>query len=194
MKASPPDHALARPTALGCIWMAVLLGALAWLNLQRGEIFLVPPFAATTSVLLFLPEVPIARPFAVVVGSTFGTAIGTVLSLLLGFGPAVAVLAALLAVIALPLLCAFHPPGVALAMYAPLLHPTLWFSIQVVLPFTLLLVISAAAISRLRMRVLGTRSRSCARLFAKAWRKQINASTQPLAGGSGRRACAPGDR
>jgi hypothetical protein len=35
--------------------MAVLLGALAWLDLRRGGIFLALPFAATMTILLYLP-------------------------------------------------------------------------------------------------------------------------------------------
>lgn len=38
---------LHRPTVPGCLWMTVLLGALTWLGLRGGGIFLVPPFAAT---------------------------------------------------------------------------------------------------------------------------------------------------
>ena len=84
---------------------------------------LVPPFAATKTILLYLPDVSIAQPFAIVVGSTVGTAIGTLLSVLFGFGAATAALAALAALIVLPLLRAYHPPGVALALYPALLHP-----------------------------------------------------------------------
>jgi CBS-domain-containing membrane protein len=72
-----------------------------------------------------------------------------VLSLFLGFGPAIAMVAALTAFVALPLLRAYHPPGVTLAMYPALLHPGVWFAVQVVLPFTLVAVISAALMSRL---------------------------------------------
>ena len=129
--------------------MAVLLGTLVWLDRRHDGIFLVPPFAATMTILLYLPNVPIAQPFAVVCGSVLGATIGTVLTLLLGFGPGIAMLAALTALITLPLLRAYHPPGVALAMYPPLLHPGLWFAAQVVLPLTLIAVISAALMSRL---------------------------------------------
>jgi len=79
------------PIALGSAWMAILLGALALLNRRYGGIFLVPPFAATMSILVYLPQVSMAQPLAVVAGSTFGAAIGAVLSLLIGFGPSVAV-------------------------------------------------------------------------------------------------------
>jgi hypothetical protein len=72
--------------------MAVLLGALAWLDFRRGGIFLVPPFSATMTILLYLPDVWIAQPFAIVFGSILGAAIGTVLSLFLGFGPGVAMM------------------------------------------------------------------------------------------------------
>lgn len=82
--------------------MAVLLGGLAWLDLRRGGIFLVPPFAATMTIPLYLSDVSIAQPFAIVFGSTLGAAIGTVLGWFLGFGPGIAVLAALTALIALP--------------------------------------------------------------------------------------------
>ena len=55
--------------------MAVLLGALTWLDLRRGGIFLVPPFAPTMTILLYLPCVSIAQPFAIVFGSVLGAAI-----------------------------------------------------------------------------------------------------------------------
>jgi CBS-domain-containing membrane protein len=101
---------LHQPAMLGCLWMAVLLGPLTWLDLRDGGIFLIPPFAATLAILVYQPNVPIAQPIAVVCGSLLGAAIGTVLSVLLGFGPGVALLAALTAVIMLPLLRVFHPP------------------------------------------------------------------------------------
>jgi len=56
-------------------------------------------------------------------------------------------LAALTAVIMLPLLRVFHPPGIALAMCPALLHSGAWFPVDVVLPFTLATVISSALLS-----------------------------------------------
>jgi len=35
------------PVILGCLWRALLLGSLTWLDLRDGGIFLIPPFAAT---------------------------------------------------------------------------------------------------------------------------------------------------
>jgi CBS-domain-containing membrane protein len=138
-----------RPAALGCLWMAVLLGALTCLDLRDGGIFLIPPFAATLAILVYQPDVSIAQPAAVVCGSVVGATIGTLLSLLLGFGPGVAMLAALTAVIMLPLLRVYHPPGIALAMCPALLHCGARFPVDVVLPFTLVAVLSSALLSRL---------------------------------------------
>ena|SRR5579871_2742279 len=127
--------------------MAVMLGALTWLDLRDGAIFLLPPLAATLTILVYLPNTPVARPMTVVGGSVFGAAIGTVFSLVLGSGAGVAMLAALAAMIVLPMLRVFHPPGAALAMCPALLHLP-WFSVEVVLPFTLVAVISWAVINR----------------------------------------------
>jgi CBS-domain-containing membrane protein len=138
-----------RPALADIMWMAVLLGILLWLDDQHEGIFLVPPFAATMSILLYSPSVSIAQPFAVVFGSVLGAAIGTVLSMLLGFGPGVAIVASLTTLIVLPSLRAFHPPGIALAMFPVLLHPGPWFAVRVVLPFTLAAVISYAVMCRL---------------------------------------------
>ncbi len=136
-----------RPFISGILWMGLLLGALTWLD--RAGIFLVPPFAATLTILLYLPRVSIAQPFAIIVGSSLGAAIGTLFAVVFGFGPATAMAAALAALVILPLLRAYHPPGVALAMYPALLHPGLWFAVQVVLPFTIVAVVSATLMSRL---------------------------------------------
>ena len=46
---------LHRPAVLGCLWMAGLLGALTWLDFRDGGIFLIPPFAATLTILVVLP-------------------------------------------------------------------------------------------------------------------------------------------
>jgi CBS-domain-containing membrane protein len=148
---------LTGPALLGCLWMAGLLGALTWLDLRDGAIFLLPPFAATLTILVYLPNTPVAQPVAVVCGSVFGAAIGTVFSLVLGSGAGVAMLAALAAMIMLPLLRVFHPPGTALAMCPALLHLGPWFALEVVLPFTLVAVISWAAISRLLRGLPDTR-------------------------------------
>jgi CBS domain-containing membrane protein len=140
--------AVNRTALFGCLWMAGLLGALTWLDLRDGAIFLLPPFAATLTILV-LPNTPVAQPVAVVCGSVLGAATGTVFSLVLGSGAGVAMLAALTAMIMLPLLRVFHPPGTALAMCPALLHLGPWFALEV----SLVAVISWAVISRLLRRL-----------------------------------------
>ena len=71
-----------RPAALGCLWMAVMLGSLTWLYFRTDGIFLIPPFAATLTILVYLPNVLIAQPIAVLGGAFLGAAIGAVYSLL----------------------------------------------------------------------------------------------------------------
>jgi CBS-domain-containing membrane protein len=110
---------------------------------------LLPPFAATLTILVYLPNAPVGRPVAVVCGSVLGAAIGTVLCLFLGAGGDVASLAAVTTMVLLPLFRVFHPPGVALAMCPALLHLGVLFPIEIVLPFTLAALMSWAMINRL---------------------------------------------
>lgn len=136
-----------RPPIPGVLWVAAMLFLLVWLQGRQQGILLVPPFAATLTILLYLPEVSIAQPVAVVAGCTAGAAIGTVLQVCLGVGATTAAVGAVAALIVLPLLRIYHPPGVALAMYPALLHPGIWFALRVVLPFTLAAVLSASLLS-----------------------------------------------
>lgn len=132
----------------GALWVGGMLFVLVWLQGRQQEVLLVPPFAATLTILLYLPEVSIAQPVPIVAGCTAGAALGTLLRVLLGFGTGTAALAALTALVVLPLLRIYHPPGIALAMYPALLHPGIWFAARLVLPFTLVAVLSAALLSR----------------------------------------------
>lgn len=110
-------------------------------------IWLVPPFAATLSILLLLPQSPIAQPIPVVVGSTLGAGIGSVAALSV-HGPFFAVAVAAITLLILSRFRIYHPPGVALSMYPLLLHPGHLFSVVVVLPFTTVAVVSSALLSR----------------------------------------------
>ena len=137
-----------RPPLPGIVWIGALLSALAWLGGRDLGLLLIPPFAATMTIVLFLPDASVAQPFAVIAGSTLGALIGTAAAAGLGSGPETAALAAVVALAALPRLRAYHPPGVALALYPALLHPGPWFAVAVVLPFTLAVVASASLLSR----------------------------------------------
>jgi hypothetical protein len=54
-----------RPALAGVMWMVVLLGILVWLDDQHEGIFLIPPFAATMSILLYSPSVAVLSVLAV---------------------------------------------------------------------------------------------------------------------------------
>ena len=148
----------------GYLWVAAMFGVLAFLEANRIGVFLVPPFAATLTILMLLPETPVAQPYALIMGSVCGAAVGTGISFF-GSGIGMAVLAMIAAFGVISMIHAYHPPGVALASIPVLLHPGYWFPLVVVLPFTVLAVGSAAAMSKwLRGWPVYPRSlRDCAR-------------------------------
>lgn len=129
-------------------WILSMFGVLAALENNQIGLFLIPPFGATLTILLVLPDALVAQPYALVVGSVAGASIGTFISLF-SRGLLMAIVAAVAAFCILNLIHAYHPPGVALAMYPLLLHPGVWFPLIVVLPFTLVAAGSAAVLSRL---------------------------------------------
>ena len=133
---------------LQSIWFLSILLLLAWLDGTTKFIWLVPPFSATLTILLLLPKSPIAQPIPVVVGTTLAASVGIAVSLFV-HGPIYAALVALIMVIILPLFRIYHPPGVALSMYPLLLHTGILFPIVVVLPFTLISVVSCGILSKL---------------------------------------------
>ena len=113
-----------RPTLRlgGYLWVAAMFGVLAALEANRIGVFLVPPFAATLTILMLLPETPVAQPYALIMGSVCGAAVGTGVSFL-GSGLGMAVLAMIAAFVVISLIHAYHPPAVALASIPVLLHP-----------------------------------------------------------------------
>ena len=124
-----------------------MFGVLALLEANRIGVFLVPPFGATLTILMLLPDAAVAQPYALIAGSVGGAAVGTGISFF-GSGVGMSVLAMIVAFLVISLIHAYHPPGVALASIPVLLHPGPWFPIAVVLPFTVLAVISTAAMSK----------------------------------------------
>jgi CBS-domain-containing membrane protein len=132
----------------GYLWLISMFGVLAFLEFNKIGLYLVPPFGATLSLLLLLPEAQVSQPYALVVGSVVGASIGTLLSLS-ATGSGMAILAAIVTCLVISVIHAFHPPAVALAMVPLLVHPGNWFPLVVVLPFTLIAVCSAAILSRL---------------------------------------------
>ncbi|MCY0893168.1 MAG: HPP family protein [Acidibacillus sp.] len=135
-----------QPSIVQVVWFLVILCILAWLSGNTDWIWLTPPFGATLTILMLLPEASIAQPFPVIIGSTVGAGIGEVI-LLIGHGPYYAVLAAIITLILLSLLRIFHPPAVALSMFTVLLHTNIWFPIAVVLPLEVIAVVSRWCLS-----------------------------------------------
>lgn len=124
-----------------------MFGVLAFLEANRIGVFLVPPFGATLTILMLLPDAPVAQPYALIAGSVCAAAVGTGFSLL-GSSLIMAVLAMICASFIISSIHAYHPPGVALASIPVLLHTGHWFPLAVVLPFTATAVISAAGMSK----------------------------------------------
>ena len=138
-----------RPTLRlgGYLWVTAMFGLLAFLEANRIGVFLVPPFGATLTILMLLPDAPVAQPYAVIVGSVCGAAVGMGVSFF-GSGLGTAVLAMIAAFVVISLIHAYHPPGVALASIPVLLHPGHWFPLLVVLPSTVAAVGSAVVMSK----------------------------------------------
>jgi CBS-domain-containing membrane protein len=136
-----------QPNVVKYAWILAMFGILAMLEDIRMGLFLIPPFGATLTVLMDLPEAPVAQPYAVIAGSVIGASVGTLLSLF-SHGALMAIVAAVTAFCIINLIHAYHPPGVALAMYPLLLYPGRWFPLTVVLPFTVVAIGSATLLSR----------------------------------------------
>lgn len=130
------------------LWFLCMLAVLATLQRDRVGLFLVPPFLTTLTILHLLPDSAIAQPYPVIFGSVVGAGIGTMMAAISHSTWSI-VCAAGLAFVVIHLLRAYHPPAVALSLYPSLLHPSVWFPLRVVLPFTVIAVVSAAVLCRL---------------------------------------------
>lgn len=80
----------------GYLWVTAMFGVLAFLEANRIGIFLVPPFGATLTILMLLPDAAVAQPYALIAGSVGGAAVGTGVSFF-GRGVALSVLAMIVA-------------------------------------------------------------------------------------------------
>lgn len=131
----------------GMIGILVAMDAVSRAHTWGNDLWLVPPFAATLSILVLLPQSSIAQPIPVIFGSTLGAGMGSAASLLV-HGPLYAGCMAAITLVLLDRLRIYHPPGIALSMYPLLLRPGPLFAVYVVLPFMVLAVVSAAILSR----------------------------------------------
>jgi CBS-domain-containing membrane protein len=130
------------------LWVLAMFSISAFLENNRIGLYLIPPFGATLTILLAVPDASVAQPYALVAGCVIGATVGTLLSFF-SHGTLMAIVAAVAAFGIINLIHAYHPPGVALAMFPLLLHPGRWFPVAVVLPFTIIATGSATLLSRL---------------------------------------------
>ncbi len=117
------------------VWARAAIGAglglwvahLVLRGLGSGQTALIAPFGATAFLIFVVPGSPLAQPWPVVVGNTV-SALAALFVLQLGL-PQVAVicLSVALAVLAMALTHAMHPPGGAVAIATALAAPSLNF-------------------------------------------------------------------
>lgn len=122
--------------AMGWPRAADLTGAAlgAGLGLGLGEVALqlgggfglVAPLGATTVLVFAAPNSPLAQPWSVIVGNGISTLAALALALLLPAGPWVGPLAVALAIAAMILARALHPPGGAVAYLVAMGMPGGW--------------------------------------------------------------------
>jgi CBS domain-containing membrane protein len=117
MTAPRPGDALraACGAALGLLACEALLHLLSPAS-APGQLLLIAPFGATAFLIFVVPNSPLAQPWSAIIGNTVAAA-AALLVLLLNLGPLVtALIATVLAILAMALLRAFHPPAGAVVM------------------------------------------------------------------------------
>lgn len=153
---SPREAVRAGIGALIGVALAGLL-LLTFTEDQRLGLWLIAPFGATSVLVFAVPSSPLAQPWSAVVGNTL-SALCAVLVCMLVADPFIRVpLAVGLAIAAMILLRALHPPGGAVAMTAALSPDTirelgLGFALCPVALGTAILVLVAVLYSRLTGR------------------------------------------
>lgn len=117
-----------RPVDLARAAVGAGLGlGLGELALQLGGGFgLVAPLGASTVLVFAAPNSPLAQPWSVLVGNTVSTLIALALAATMPMGPWVGPLAVALAIAAMMLARALHPPGGAVAFLVAMGMPGGW--------------------------------------------------------------------
>lgn len=82
--------------------------------------YLIPPFGASAVLLFAVPNSPLAQPWSAVMGNTVSALVGVAGALWIGDPLICAAAVSGLAILAMMLVRAMHPPGVAVAMMAAL--------------------------------------------------------------------------
>lgn len=144
LPATPPRDILrsALGTGLGLLCADLILWALSGGTTPvETRLLLIAPFGATAFLIFVVPNSPLAQPWSAVIGNTVSALVAlAVLQIGLPVVPAAA-LAVLLAVAAMALTRALHPPGGAVAIATVLAAPNLSFALQPVFAGTAALVV-----------------------------------------------------
>ncbi|MGK7651875.1 HPP family protein [Roseovarius sp. B08] len=125
-------------------------------DLELG-LYLVAPFGASSVLLFAVPNSPLAQPWSAIVGNTVAALVAVAVCLLVE-DPALRIgLAVGLAIMAMMLCRAIHPPAGAVAMTAAMspdaiAHLGFWFAIAPIGAGTIALVVVAAIYARLTGR------------------------------------------
>lgn len=119
-----------------------------------GNPLLIAPFGASALLIFAVPNSPLAQPWSVAVGNTL-SAIAALVVLQTGLPPlVVAPLAVGLAILAMAMARALHPPGGAVALFTALAAPGHWsFALSPVLAGSLALVLAGVVWNRVSGRV-----------------------------------------
>ncbi|KPN63480.1 CBS domain-containing membrane protein [Aliiroseovarius crassostreae] len=126
------------------------------IDLRLG-LYLVAPFGATSVLLFAVPNSPLAQPWSAIVGNTVAALIGVAVCLLVADPVLRVALAVGLAIVAMVLCRAVHPPAGAVAMTAALSpdvisHLGFWFALTPIAVGTTALVLLAMLYARITRR------------------------------------------
>ncbi len=100
--------------------LAGLLAATAVLHVADGGAALLAPFGASSVLLFAVPNSPLAQPWSTFVGNTLSALVAVVVVLVLPQGVWLAPIAVALAIAAMLVVRALHPPGGAVALLVAL--------------------------------------------------------------------------
>ncbi|SNT74398.1 HPP family protein [Paracoccus seriniphilus] len=124
--------------------VAALVVLLPAVNLDLG-LYLIAPFGATSVLIFAVPSSPLAQPWSAVIGNSASAVVAVAICLTIDDPNLRITLAVSLAIVAMILLRALHPPGGAVAMTAAMNAETMhemgfWFALSPVALGTALLV------------------------------------------------------
>lgn len=152
-----PSHAVeslraASGAALGLLLCNLLL-ALSLPAESPAALLLIAPFGASAFLVFVVPNSPLAQPWSVVVGNTLAALAALTVLAFVSSPLAAACLAVALAIAAMGVTRALHPPSGAVALATVLAHPHWNFVLSPVMFGSVVLVVAGVAWNRATGRV-----------------------------------------